>query len=185
MLGFSVTGPNGVRDPDIARNVYHLVDSLVPQYDAFQDNPWPVLYRYLDQKYPGNKFILTIRDPASWMKSQLMHFDTRTTPMREWIYGVGSPKGNESIYISRFERHNAEVLEYFKDRKGDLLVMDFSKGDGWQQLCPFLRCEPPDIPFPHLNKASDRQLRKVRKKSPLLKHAGSLLKELQRITRGS
>ena len=32
-------GPNGVMDVDIRKNVHALVDELVEQYDAFQDNP--------------------------------------------------------------------------------------------------------------------------------------------------
>ncbi len=38
---------------------------LVAQYDAFQDNPWPIIYKGLDVKYPDSKFILMLRDPDS------------------------------------------------------------------------------------------------------------------------
>lgn len=48
--------------------------------------------------------------------------------MRKWIYGAGSPLGNEAIYIRRFEAHNAEVLEYFRRRPNDLLVMRLAAG---------------------------------------------------------
>ena len=58
--------------------------------------------------------------------------------MRKYIYGVGSPKGNEDIYLKKYTSHNAEVLEYFKNRTNDFLVMDLSNGDGWEKLCPFL-----------------------------------------------
>lgn len=154
LLGYRVTGPNGTKDPDIASKVYDMADELVQQYDAFQDNPWPVIYREMDEKYPGSRFILTMRSPESWINSQVRDFGLRETPMRQWIYGVGCPEGNEDVYVARYERHNREVLEYFRDRPDDLLVMDLPGGDGWPKLCGFLDEPVPDEPFPHANKAS-------------------------------
>ncbi len=154
LLGYRVTGPNGTKDPDIADKVWSMADSLVQEYDAFQDNPWPVIYKEMDQKYPGSKFIFMTRSSDSWISSQVRDFGTRETPMRKWIYGVGSPQGNEDTYIARFERHNKEVIEYFENRPDDLLVLDLPRGDGWEQLCTFLTKEIPAAPFPHANKAS-------------------------------
>lgn len=156
ILGYSVTGPNGVRDPNISSNVYAMAYELVERYDAFQDNPWPLLYRDLDKRYPGSKFILTLRQPEQWIRSQVRHFGTRETPMRRWIYGKGSPEGNEAIYLERFEAHNTEVLSYFRDRPNDLLVMDVTSFDGWPQLCSFLDVAIPPVPFPHANSADKR-----------------------------
>lgn len=45
ILGYRVCGPVGAKDPDIAKNVRPLIHSLVPLYDAFQDNPWPLYLR--------------------------------------------------------------------------------------------------------------------------------------------
>ena len=154
MLGYRVTGPNGTKDPDIADKVYTMADELVARHDAFQDNPWPVLYRYLDEKYPGSKFIMTIRSTESWINSQVKDFGLTETPMRRWIYGVGCPEGNEDVYVERYERHNREVLDYFSERPDDLLILDLPKGHGWPELCVFLGVEVPDRPFPHANKAS-------------------------------
>lgn len=155
-LGYRVTGPNGVRDPDIARNVLALAHDLVTRFDAFQDNPWPIVYREMDESYPGSKFVLMLRDPQAWMASMVRHFGLEETPMRRWIYGVGCPQGNEAVYLARFERHNAEVQEHFAGRPEDLLVVDLAAGDGWLRLCPFLGKPVPDVPFPHLNSAGDR-----------------------------
>ncbi|WES62882.1 sulfotransferase [Microbacter sp. GSS18] len=156
-LGYRVTGPNGVDDPDIARNALPMAKQLVEQYDMFQDNPWPILFRELDELYPGSRFILTVRDTDKWLTSQQRHFGTRTTPMREWIYdGAGSPVGNEEIYRERYERHNADVLAHFADRPQDLLVMRLEDGDGWEKLAAFLGVPVPDVPFPHANSAQQR-----------------------------
>lgn len=154
LLGYRVTGSFGTRDPNIADKVHDMADELVARYDAFQDNPWPVLYRDMDEKYPGSKFILTMRSPESWISSQVRDFGLRETPMRQWIYGVGCPEGNEDVYVARYERHNREVLEYFRERPDDLLILDLPRGDGWPELCAFLGEPAPDKPFPHANKAS-------------------------------
>lgn len=155
-LGYRVTGSFGTKDPAIATKVHELAYAKAEQYDAFQDNPWPILYRELDARFPGSKFILTRRPSAAWIRSQVRDFARTETPMRRWIYGpdAGCPEGNEPTYIARYERHNREVLEYFKDRPQDLLVFDLPSGDGWEKLCAFLGAPVPDEPFPHANKAS-------------------------------
>lgn len=157
-LGYRVTGPNGVRRPRIAKVALKLAEKLVPEYDAFQDNPWPIIYKEMDARYPGSKFILVVREPQSWLRSQVSYFGKKSSPMRQWIYGenAGCPEGNEEIYLARYNRHNAEVQEYFKDRPDDLLVMSLSSGDGWEKLCKFLGYPVPDRPFPHVNKGTRR-----------------------------
>lgn len=156
LLGYSVTGPNGVKDPRIAEHVFDMAEKLVGQFDAFKDNPWPVLYKGLDARYPKSKFILTVRPSDVWIKSQVQHFGTRETPMRAWIYGRGCPEGNEEQYLERYENHNRDVVSHFEGRPDDLLVMDLGQGDVWQNLCPFLGVETPDVPFPHANRSADR-----------------------------
>ncbi len=155
-LGYRVRGSFGTKDPDIAGKLHEMAYAMVEQYDAFEDNPWPIIYRELDERFPGSKFILTRRPSAAWIRSQVRDFALTETPMRRWIYGenAGCPEGNEDIYVARYERHNREVLEYFKDRPDDLLVFDLPSGHGWQELCHFLGHEVPDEPFPHANKAS-------------------------------
>lgn len=161
-LGYRVTGSFGTKDPDIASKVHDMAYAVVDDYDAFEDNPWPILYKELDERFPDSKFVLTRRPAESWIRSQVRDFASTESPMRRWIYGeaAGCPEGNEDIYIARYERHNREVLEYFSDRPGDLLIFDLPRGDGWDKLCPFLGLSIPDEPFPHANKASlSRQLK--------------------------
>lgn len=42
-------------------------------------------------------------------------------------------------------------MDHFKDRPDDLLVVDFTQGAGWNELCEFLGHPVPDAPFPHAN----------------------------------
>lgn len=149
-LGYRVCGSVATEEPDIAKRAREIAFGLLDGYDAFVDNPWPILYRQLDEACPGSRFILTTRPSDAWIRSVSRFFGAKTTPMREWIYGAGSPLGNEARYVERFERHNAEVREYFRDRPGDLLVLRIAEGEGWRELCGFLGHEVPAEPFPHM-----------------------------------
>jgi uncharacterized damage-inducible protein DinB len=156
ILGYNVTGFFGAHDPDIADHVVDQAYDLADRFDAAQDTPWPVLYKELDGRYPGSKFILTVRPTDKWINSIVKHFKDQHIPIHEWIYGVRAARGNEDVYIRRYEEHNRKVQEYFKDRPGDLLVMDITRGDGWEKLCPFLDQEIPPFDFPAQNMARAR-----------------------------
>lgn len=124
------------------------------QDDAFTDMPWPLLYRTLDARFPNAKFILTTRDPDSWVESMLSFYTREVkSAMRQWVYGYSYPRKHEDAYIMRFLRHTNEVVRYFRGRD-DLLVYDVR--DGWEPLCEFLGNEVPNVRFPHLNKRSTR-----------------------------
>lgn len=165
MLGYRMTGGNWARDPEVSRVALQRALETAQHYDAFQDNPWPLLYREMDQAFPGSKFIMTIRPPEQWIKSAVKGFGTGTSPVREWIYGAGagSPVGNEEIWLQRYARHNREVLEYFADRPADFMIMDLAAGDGWEKLCAFLGEPVPDAAFPHANPAHKKFFKRMLK----------------------
>ena len=151
-LGYRVAGPTGAKNPMIAERAATAALSLATEHDAFNDNPWPLLYRALDAAFPGSRFILTIRDEAHWIDSVVRYFGAKDTPMRRWIYGVGTPVGHEATYVERYRRHATEVLDYFHGRN-DLLLLDLANGDGWPELCGFLDVPHPEVPFPHVNRS--------------------------------
>ncbi len=162
ILGYRVTGPNGTKDPDIATTLIPMVERLAVEYDAFQDNPWPLVYRRMDMLFPGSKFILTLRDEDKWYKSTLDDFGERDLPMRALIYGPGHghPAGNEAVYKRRMRRHNAEVREHFRERPHDLFTMELARDAGWDGLCAFLGKPVPARPFPHSNTKRQVELRR-------------------------
>lgn len=163
LLGYRMHGVFGFLDPDIAENALPQAIELAQTHDAFQDNPWSVLYQELDAEFPGSKFILTERPTDQWIESVVRHFGTRSEPMREWIYGDGRPRGNEQLYVDRYERHNREVRAYFQDRPDDLLIMNVTNGEGWETLCPFLGIDVPKQAFPHRNSTSERRMQRFRR----------------------
>jgi hypothetical protein len=147
---------------------YDEAYDMFEKFDAFEDNPWPLLYKKFDTLYPGSKFILTLRDEDKWWNSLLNHFGSKHSLMREWIYGVGCPQGNETIYRDRYKRHNEGVVNFFKDRPDSLLIVDWSEIDGkWDSICEFLKEPIPKSSFPHSNKMAYSKIGRIIQKVKL------------------
>ncbi len=158
VFGYRVAGPNETKNPKIKSIYQDLTKKLSHEYDGFQDNPWPLVFREMDAMWPDALFVLTWREPERWISSQTKHFGEDNTPMREMIYGdgAGHPAGNNARYLEIYNAHNTSVRAHFADRPGKLLEMNFEQGDGWEKLCPFLGRAVPDVPFPHANAATLR-----------------------------
>ena len=124
---------------------------IADRADAVQDSPYPLLFKELDARYPGSKFIYLDREPDSWVRSVVGHFGKSTTVLRDWIYGQPKAIGNEEVYRKRFLDHRDEVRAYFAGRPDDILYMNLAEGDGWLKLVTFLGDD--FLPtFPHRNK---------------------------------
>lgn len=161
-LGYSVLGCRLDMVHPLRRGDLGSVLDLAGQFDALQDVPWAALYRELDQRYPGSRFILTERDEAGWLNSARKHFKNMDIPLHEWLYGKGRLVGNEDLYLQKFRQHNKDVREFFAQRTQDLLVMNLQKGDGWDALCGFLGHAIPAQAFPHANKGRHNYNRRER-----------------------
>lgn len=171
ILGYTVKDTTPRALIPILRGNFKKVLRILKNYDALEDTPWYIIYKELDVMIPGSKFILTIRDEESWYTSVSKHIGDLRAAHHEWIYGRGKglPKEDKENTISVYRKHATEVKEYFKDRPGDLLVLDFTKGDKWEKLCEFLGKEIPAIPFPHYNKTSEVEKRKFGPKKKVRK----------------
>ena len=139
-----------------------MARELCAEYDALEDVPWPVLYQWLDEEYPNSKFILTVRPEEEWIDSVCRKFGGTAIEAHAWIYdGIADPLANRERYLAKYRQHNRDVLDYFGNRRGDdLLVMDITKGDGWEKLCPFLGEPTPWLPFPR-GKITERWWREL------------------------
>jgi hypothetical protein len=161
-LGYRVHGGVVSRKVSSREQAREKARELCKEYDALEDMPWPIIYKWLDEEYDNGKFILTVRPEGEWLESVLNHFGNWYVERHKWIYGKGDPSGNKNIYLKRYKKHNKNVLNHFEGRIGeDLLVMDITSGDGWEKLCPFLGEPVPIISFPMSN-ISDEKWRDAR-----------------------
>lgn len=146
-------------------NDFVRIKQKVSDYDLFEDWPWPLIFKDLDQMYPGSKFILTVRQSEQkWLESLKSH-SMRTHPTehcRKLAFGYNFPHGNEKEHIEFYRQHNDSVRSYFSGRSNDFIELCWEKGDGFEELCNFLNCDVPDLPFPHANKGSEKQVNKKR-----------------------
>ncbi len=151
-LGYNVCGAQNEKAGDFLEGNINVFIELAKRYDAFEDDPWHLLYKEMDEAFPDSKFILTDRDVDAWYKSCLNHFYEDTTDIRNYIYGNGAPKGNEQTFKEIYLQHQNQIKEHFKERPNDFLIIDFTKGEGWEKLCPFLGVDIPNESIPHANK---------------------------------
>jgi hypothetical protein len=141
--------------------------ATVEQHYTFSDLPFTLLYKELDKAYPGSKFILTVRPEHDWIRSVRNHWDPKINPWRkDWDIApfthvlhqrlYGRKTFDADAFLARYRQHNAEVIAYFKNRPGDLLVMKVDKPE-WGALCAFLDRPIPDVPFPHALRTAAHQ----------------------------
>lgn len=127
--------------------------------DGGADNAFAAQFIELDQRYPGSRFIYTDKKLESWLDSC-----KRSIPNKK-PSKVGSPKYEnrvamfgydqglgyrEGLLSEAFTRHRQRVMDYFRKRPDDLLVLNIIEGEGWETLCPFLDAPIPDVEFPHV-----------------------------------
>jgi len=125
--------------------------------DAFEDWPWILLWRELDEAFPGSRFVLTRRDPDRWLRSyrnmlrQPGFVTDELTRVRRVLYGLSFPDVTDDQLVGRYLRHNDAVVTHFRRRPEALLVIDWERGDGWPELCRFLGRPVPAMPLPREN----------------------------------
>jgi len=133
---------------------------------ALTDNPIPVLYKKLDEAYPGSKFILTVREETEWLKS-VAKFWTHEGNPRRWTWDVdgfshkmhgivyGTIKFDALTFLERYRRHNDEVTRYFNGRP-DFMRLEIKSDTSMAGLCRFLNQPATNRKFPHQNKGESR-----------------------------
>lgn len=131
--------------------------------DSFDDCQWYLLYRELDERFPGSKFVLTRRtNEHVWFNSYCKWAD-RFGPelalkIREYVFGHPSPQGHKESYVQAYLAHNVAAIAYFADKPDQLIEVCWEDGDGWNTLASFLGRDVPTIPFPHVNKSSKNEI---------------------------
>ena len=144
----------------VKRNELSRVLNVAERFETFEDWPWFLIYKELDQRFPNSKFILTLRkDTETYISSLKKHHIRRRIKNRDFdklawwdeVYGFAPDMWDYRRSVERYEKHTREVMEYFKDRPKDLLIVCWENGDGWSEFCHFLNMRCPNRPFPHQN----------------------------------
>lgn len=139
-----------------------LVESHFADYVAFEDVPWPAVWRDLYNRYPQARFILTTRNRDSWLRSVLAHFGEIHDPIHQWIYGSACPVGHEESWLEVFDTHNAAVLAFFA-AQSSARFLHIAIDDGTpaedvsRQLCSFLGVPHGPCVWGHVNSLAQRR----------------------------
>jgi hypothetical protein len=143
--------------------------SVLDRVQSVTDTPACVAFEALDVAYPSSKFILTVRDKASWLDSCEYFWSAWVAPFLgnpendafggDYIRAIceslyGGPEFDRARFSLAYDAYQERVDSYFQGRAANLLRMDMSRGDGWQSLCEFLACPMPAAPFPWANARS-------------------------------
>jgi len=162
---------------DWAVRDFKNIVKLCKTADAFQDVPFSndFTYTVLDYTFPNSKFILTVRnDKDEWYES-LTRFHTKLVgkgrlPTADDLkafkyrykgfvwdamqvkYGIDETTLYDyKIYTDQYDMHNQRVIEYFKYRPNDLLVLNVAEENAMEKLYTFLGIPYDGEIMPHLN----------------------------------
>lgn len=114
-------------------------------------------YIALDKKYPGSKYILTIRNEDDWLDSINRVWKITQSPSEYNIIlpgmwpNFGILSYDLDVLRAIWRSHIAGVKGYFSQRQSDLLVFDMDNPE-WKPLCKFLDIKIPNESFPYMNK---------------------------------
>lgn len=167
MLGFKVAHypDDEITLKELMAGKYNF--SILNDFDGITDITVAPYYAQLDKLFPDSKFILTVRNKESWLKSVAAHFGEPVfegTPSNEntmllrrqlRIAVYGTYTFNEERFSSVYDWHYKNVVEYFKDRPESLLILNIHEGDGWRKLCPFFDFPVLNKPFPFITKKTE------------------------------
>lgn len=170
-----------ISDPtkDLSEEFERLADKLLSQWTVYLDTGWiSDNFETLYKNYPNAKFIFNTRNEDDWIVSIKRHISQLTD---EIIEGSDWDRFNEEEYRLHYKIHTRKVLDFFKDKPDELLVLDICGGDGYEKLCPFLGIDIPDEPFPHRHKRSSPYLGHFRRPNVNGFWYGSELGDLEKL----
>lgn len=130
--------------------------AIMDEFSSFEDWPWPLMYKEIEQRYPNAKFVLTTRASADIWYRSLCKMAVRMGPLNDFerhIYGYAMPQGKRQAHIDFYHQHNHKVRQYFKDKPGKLMELCFDEGVDKTELCQFLDKPVAEIDITHTNKS--------------------------------
>jgi len=166
---------------DWATDDFHrIIDFCRREGQAFQDIPFslPGTYRHLDRAFPGSKFVLTVRDSADQWYQSLIRFHSKlysasgsvpptAEDLAQAVYYrqgfikdycsrvLGTPENdpyNREMVMAFYRRYQEEIVDYFKSRPDDLLILNVADPEAYPRLCIFLGLPVREGRFPWKNR---------------------------------
>lgn len=102
---------------------------MINKYDAFTDGEHLNFVEYY-KKYPDSLFILNTRPMKNWLISRYKHAQHHHFS-ECWCWPVSEEKTNEWITVR--ETHHKNVLNFFKNKLNQLLIINIEK-NGWEDV---------------------------------------------------
>ncbi|MEM7342567.1 MAG: sulfotransferase [Actinomycetota bacterium] len=179
-LGLARTGTTslhhamGILGIDSAPSSAHLIDGWDPAFiaahDAFFDNPIPFLRATIEDQVADARYIVTVRNRASWLASMswlfgpgLDRLDAPTRALGDRVHRTvyGTDTYDADVLGAVYDRHYHELGRWAYGRH-DALWLDVDTGLSWEPLCAFLDRPHPGVSFPHRNRSDLARMRRLR-----------------------
>jgi hypothetical protein len=161
---------------------------------------WPIVaYKRFHHYYPDALWIITTRQVDDWIVSYASHVRKMRKKARRYEYApialmsmaeryamFGTPWPDEDILREAYAKITGEVMDFFLQRKADVLEYPLCDGAGWAPLCEFLTVDEPDEPFPFRNPSATtawRMRQKVTERKPARTKASRRARFMQRYHR--
>jgi hypothetical protein len=141
----------------------------ISDYDAYSDI-WAIRQNFeiLDRQYPNSKFIYTDRSLEKWLDSMRRHVERNVINVANNLYETKLTTIEEEKWITNKNELFRRIKEYFADRPEDLLIIDITKGDGYEKICPFLNLNIPKNSFPQNNIGSEEDKKVFQNTVPII-----------------
>jgi len=128
-----------------------------PRSHGATDIPVALHFRELDLKFPGSKFVYTVRNKERWLDSIVPYIERKRqwkqsesqVNIRKQIYGSVFPNRNQAD--KAWDRHHGDVLGWFGNADR-LLVIDIVGGEPPSKLADFLGVKTSMTEFPDMNR---------------------------------
>lgn len=145
-----------------------------PLFDSLTDISISYLYKEIYSEYPNAKFVLTTRPVKKWEDSFLTHYArslhaTSFEHLKRIILDQYPPRFGQryidihnKLYFQHqnlqeaFHFHEQDVLNFFKGKEDQLLLLDVSQPNAFQNFSTFLRVNCPQNDFPNVNTKEEK-----------------------------
>lgn len=167
-IGFNKTGTTsihqlfrllGMKSRHAMYSNWKMSNPSFEKFDCFSDGEMHK-FRLLDKNFPNSKFILTVRPLDKWLMSRIKHvFYRQSIDKSGWMRKEFEQDNEKAViqWIRRRKRYHKQVINHFKDRPEDLLIIDLTdkETNPAEKILSFLGLDTDLMnELPHSNQAS-------------------------------